>query len=441
MKKLGIILFILVFFLTGSSLLWAGGAVNKTNWSAEYIGILNRNAATDAADIVMYNPAGVMKMENGLYGNLSAHFILKDYNNKINGTDFDQDEPSVVPGLFTVYKEDKWAAFFAVSNVIGGGEVDYKDGNATTGSAGFGIINGANALLAPVLIANDIPLAPYLYSSIPSQNLKAEAMGLGFTLGGAYEINDIWSVSLGVRYVKSTREMEGSITVAAATPLGGPFTGANDPITADVAFEEEADGFGGIIGINFSPSDALNFGLHYDTKIDLDYEADVKRDFVTPAGSLLAGLGIVDGAETSRNLPAVLAAGVSYKITPKIRVESNLTLYLNEDADFENSAVDNGYEIGIGVDYAVTDTLNATFGYLYTDSGVDKAEDMTPELPELNAHTLGAGLRYQMNDKLKLTFGLGHVFYDDASFVSGTTSITYEKAVSFVAFGMEYKFF
>ncbi|MBC2703864.1 OmpP1/FadL family transporter [Desulfobacula sp.] len=429
MKKLGIILFILVFFLTGSSLLWAGGSDNKTNWSAEYIGILNRNAATDAADIVMYNPAGVMKMENGLYGNLSAHFIAKDYNNKINGTDFDQDEPSVVPGLFTVYKEDKWAAFFAVSNVIGGGEVDYKNGNATTGEAGSAIIAGANALLD----FNQIPSA-FWYTGISSQNLKAEAMGLGFTLGGAYEINDMWSVSLGIRYVKSTREMEGSMTVTATTPYS-PYS---DPLTADVAFEEEADGFGGIIGINFAPSDALNFGLHYDTKVDLDYEADVKRD----TAGILPLMGIVDGAERSRNLPAVLAAGVSYKINPKIRVESNLTLYLNEDADFENSAVDNGYEIGIGVDYAFTDTLNATLGYLYTDSGVDKAEDMTPELPELNAHTLGAGLRYQMNDKLKLTFGLGHVFYDDASFVPAPgISITYEKAVTFVAFGMEYKFF
>ncbi len=81
MKKLGVASFILIFLLTGSSILWAGGADNKTNWSAEYIGILNRNAATDAADIVMYNPAGVMKMQNGLYGNLSAHFIAKEYNN------------------------------------------------------------------------------------------------------------------------------------------------------------------------------------------------------------------------------------------------------------------------------------------------------------------------------------------------------------------------
>lgn len=442
MKKLGMGLFFFAFFLTESSFLWAGGADNKTNWSAEYIGILNRNAATDAADIVMYNPAGVMEMENGLYGNLSAHYIEKDYHNNINGTGFDQDEPSVVPGLFTVYKKDRWAGFFAVSNVIGGGEVNYENGNATTSSGGVSILTGANTLLG----LGGVPAA-FFYTHISDQRLKAEAMGLAYTLGGAYEINDFWSVSLGIRYLKSEREMEGTITVAATTPTPTPPfpAGTNDPLTANVKFEEGADAFGGVIGINFAPSDVLNFGLHYDTKINLDYEADVKTDTL----GILPSMGIVNGAERSRNLPAVLAAGVSYKVNPKLRVESNLTLYLNKDAGFKDiagtsrdeSAVDNGYEIGIGVDYALTNRLNATLGYLYTYSGVD-AKDMTPELPELDSNSIGAGLKYKVNDKLKLAFCLGHVFYDDASFVTATNaSINYEKEVTLVALGLEYKFF
>jgi long-chain fatty acid transport protein len=443
MKKLGTIILILMFCLTGASLSWAGGADNKTNWSAEYIGILNRNAATDATDIVMYNPAGVMKMENGLYGNLSGHFIAKDYNNKINGTDFDQDEPSIVPGLFTVYKQDKWAGFFGLSNVVGGGKVEFKNGNVTTNFAGASIINQANTLLT----AGGVPPG-FLYTHISSQNLNAEAIGLAYTLGGAYALNDMWSISLGVRYLKSTREMNGSMTVAATTPTPTPPfpAGTNDPLIANVDFEEDADGFGGIIGINFSPSDALNFGLHYDTKIDLDYEADVTTDDL----GILPALGVVHGAERNRNLPAVLAAGVSYKVNPKVRVESNITLYLNNSADFtdiagtarDESAVDNGYDIGIGVDYTFTDTLSATFGYIYTNTGVDEAKDMTPELPELNAHTVGTGLRYKMNDSLKFIFSLGHVFYQDASYVSpvyGAT--TYEKDITFVALGVEYKFF
>ena len=47
------------------STLWASGIDNKTNWSVDYLRSLNRNAATDYADIVAYNPAGKTLMDDG----------------------------------------------------------------------------------------------------------------------------------------------------------------------------------------------------------------------------------------------------------------------------------------------------------------------------------------------------------------------------------------
>lgn len=436
MKKLGIMMVVCVCLFTGSGRLWAGGADNKTNWSAEYIGILNRNAATDAADIVMYNPAGVMEMENGWVGNLSAHYIAKGYNNKIAGIDHDQDEPSLVPGLFSVYKQDKWAGFFGVSNILGGGKVAFENGNATTNFAGFGIMQKANAGLAGAGVAPN-----FFYTHIPSQYLKAEQLGLGYTLGGACKLNENLSLSLGIRYLQTDREMTGSIMISPTNPLP-PF---NNPLNAQVSFEEEADGFGGIVGINYAPSDQVNLGFHYDSKIDLDYSQTVKTDTL----GILPNLGIVHNGTRNRNLPAILAAGLSCKVTPRVRVEGNATLYLNKDAGFKDiagtsrdeSAVDTGYDLGLGMAYACNDDLTVTLGYLYTNTGVD-ARDMTPELPELDAHTLGTGLGYQLSEKLKLVCSLGHVFYQDASFLSATGPvITYEKQITFVGFGLEYTFF
>ncbi|UCF55710.1 MAG: long-chain fatty acid transport protein, partial [Deltaproteobacteria bacterium] len=66
MKKLVTFLFVVGFIFSASSSLFAGGIDTKSNLSAEYIRTLNRNAATDSADAVVYNPAGVMKMEDGL---------------------------------------------------------------------------------------------------------------------------------------------------------------------------------------------------------------------------------------------------------------------------------------------------------------------------------------------------------------------------------------
>ena len=57
---IGITTFSLVLAGTATSA-YAGAVVNKTNWSAEYIRTLNRNAATDYADIAAFNPAGTVK--------------------------------------------------------------------------------------------------------------------------------------------------------------------------------------------------------------------------------------------------------------------------------------------------------------------------------------------------------------------------------------------
>ncbi|MDM8556160.1 outer membrane protein transport protein [Desulfococcaceae bacterium HSG7] len=438
MKKLVTILIIGGIVLAGANALWAGGADNKTNWSSEYVGMLNRNAATDSADIAMYNPAGVSFMEDGLYTNVSAHYIAKDYNNKINGTEFDQDEPSTVPGLFAVYKKKNLAGFFGASNVIGGGEVDFSKGNATTNLVGFSILSRANGALA----AAGAPSSLY-YTGISSQKLKAEQTGPGFNLGASYKFNDMVSLALALRYVTTTREMSGHITVSP----GMTVPGVNNPLTANVKFEEEADGWGGVIGLNISPNDSWQIGMRYDSRVDIDFDQTVKTDDM----GVLPSLGIVHNGTRTRNLPAILALGVSYNINPKFRLESDLTVYLNDDADFEDipgtprdeSAVDTGYDLGIGMAYDINDAIMATAGYLYTDTGVDNAKDMTPELPELDAHTIGAGVTWKAMPQFNLNFSVGHVFYESASFVSQTTGaqIEYEKDITFIGLGLQYKFF
>lgn len=455
MKKFNFLLYVLSFLLTSASNLRAGGADNKTNWSAEYIRTLNRNAATDSADIVMYNPAGVMEMSDGLYANVSGQYLFKDYNNEINGKDFDQDEPSIVPGIFSIYKQDRWAGFFGVSNVLGGGEVDFKDGNATTNLLGFSIAAGANARLLPALtspplsavIAGQDPRI-YLYSNIENQELWAEQVTPGYTLGGAYQIpavNDMFSVALAARYVDSTRKMKGSVTIGAAQELNLPNMAVNPDIVGDVRFEEEADGWGALVGLNAAPSDELNIGLRYESEVQLDFDQDVKKDTL----GVLPALGITEGGERNRNLPGILAAGVSYLFTPKLRVETDMTYYLNEKANFKDiagtprdeSAVDDGYEFGLMFEYMFTETFKGSLGYLYTYTGVD-AEDMTPELPELDSHSVGTGIEWEARPALKFNFGVGNVFYDDSSFTSQATGakITYEKEIIFLAFGVQYKF-
>ena len=118
MKKCFIFLSVMSLIAASASPLFAGGIDNKTNWSAEWVRMLNRNAATDSADAVSYNPAGVMKMDNGLYLNASGQYAFKDYSNTLNDIKYESDEPDFVPSLFALYKQDRWAAYGAVTIVV-----------------------------------------------------------------------------------------------------------------------------------------------------------------------------------------------------------------------------------------------------------------------------------------------------------------------------------
>jgi len=397
------------------SVVYAGAIDNKTNWSAEYIRTLNRNAATDYADIAAYNPAGTVKLQDGFIINGSAQYLKKNYENKINGTTFDSDEPSVVPGVFGVYNRDKWSVFGAVTVVGGGGKVDFKQGDWTTFGAQL------------VLIGAGFGTAP------GPARITGESFYLGYTLGGAYEINDMFSVSVGLRYVDAHTEAQGSAVLV------------SNPVPVAINYEEDGDGWGGIFGLNIAPNEKFNIGMRFETKTNLDLEATVIEDNY----SLLPSLkGITNGQERPRDLPGLFAIGVSYWLSPKLRLETNYTQYLNTHADWGGAEdlVNDGYDLGISLEYHFNDSLLASIGYLRTVLGVD-ADQMLPENPELDANTVGAGIAYAFNEKFHTNLSIGNTFYgplsEEESFTLQSTppiTVEYEKNVFFLALGLEYRF-
>jgi long-chain fatty acid transport protein len=198
---IGIATFSLI--LAGASSVFAGAVINKTNWSAEYIRTLNRNAATDYADIAAFNPAGTVKLQNGITVNASVQYLDKDYDNYVNDIKFNSDKSSTFPGVFAVYKKNKWTLFGAFTFVGGGGEVEYEDGNATTMALGAGMTLLADRTMDGMVQAGGGPEAPIgtYYGTLTDQRIWAKSYDLGYTFGGAYAINDIFSISAAIRYV------------------------------------------------------------------------------------------------------------------------------------------------------------------------------------------------------------------------------------------------
>ncbi|MFZ1200512.1 MAG: hypothetical protein WAO07_10125, partial [Desulfobacterales bacterium] len=367
MKKGIAILCGLGILALASSPLHAGGIINKNNQSADYIRTLNRSAATDYPDIAVFNPAGIMQMENGGYAKLDVMYYAKDYSNTVPNNAFvpfnqpfgelSQDTPSVIPALFAVYKQDRWAGFFAFTIPAGGGELEYDDGSARTVQLA-GSISQAFNLGATGGATNRQP-----YNLIASQKEKVkDSVAYGFSLGGSYAINKMWSVAAAARYVYSTREFDGQATIASSAGLAPPF-----PLSLDI--KESDGGIGGYFGVNFSPNDKLNTAVTFYTSTDIKYERDVKKDTRLPNGRLLSEVtGFQDGSTIQDDIPGQLGIGVSYKFLPQLNVAVNYVLYLEKSATIQTfSGEGNSWDLGLTAEYTFSPQWKASVGYLYTD--------------------------------------------------------------------------
>ena len=416
MREFVVLVFVACAVFCVTSPLLAGGIDNKTNYSADYVRTLNRNAATDSADAVIYNPAGVMKMDDGLYLKLDLQYTaVKEATNRIGGMDFESDATDIVPGLFALYKKERWAAFAAFTIPAGGGTVEFEQGNATSFGIGMGLTNH--------------PILGTFYNTITDQYLEGKSIYYGYSAGGAYAINDMLSVSLTARYVNAEKEANGFVTVATPAP----------PMSFGVDYEQSDSGWGFILGANITPSEDWNIGLRYETKTGLDLEYTVNRDDLDPLTPNPGGILPPTGTIENRDLPAIFGLGVAYTVSPKVKIEADLTYYLNEDADWSDprfSDVDNGFDLGVALEYTFSPKLKGSVGYLLTQTGLDP-DGLLPEWPELDAHSVAAGVAYEFNSSWTSNAGLTKTFYGDETTSSG---ITLEKDVMLLAVGVQYRF-
>jgi long-chain fatty acid transport protein len=308
------------------------------------------------------------------------------------------------------------------------------------------------------LAAGGVP-SQFWYNNIKSQDIEAESFYYGFTFGGAFAFTDAFSMSLGARYIDATRiDAEGAITISApAWTL--PVPPQNGDLTAEAKWDETANGWGGIIGFNVAPVEQFNMGIRYETETRLNFETDVKRDvLVQIPGSpgILAQLGVIDGEKNRRDLPALLGVGFDFNITPQFRLETDLTYYFNDDAKWvgnmtsqngllglPNTERDNGFDVGIALEYAFTDQWAASFGYMFTETGIDP-DNMAYEAPELDAHSIGWGLKWSPIPLLDLNLSALKTFYlsETTTPIPGVfpNGVELKKDVFIVAFGAQLNF-
>ena len=205
MKKLTLFIAMLLFV----PVVFAGGPLTNTNQSAQFIRMLSRNASTDI-DAVYFNPAGLIKLDDGWHFAFHTQTIMQD---KIVNSEFPllnnpeyvgEVRVPVFPSVFGVYKKDKLALSVNFSPIGGGGSADFARGLPSFEIPITKIVPG---------LAGLTQIDPNLNVTGYDANLSFSGSSIfwGLQLGATYEVNEKFSVFGGVRYMPATNSYEGSI--------------------------------------------------------------------------------------------------------------------------------------------------------------------------------------------------------------------------------------
>lgn len=219
-----------VAFMMLLQLAFAGGILTNYNQSAQYVRMLSRNASLDV-DAVFYNPAGLIKLEDGWHFSFSSQTIWQTReitsgfpllnDSYYEGKTF----APVFPDLFAVYKKDKFALSFAVAPVGGGGSAKFENGLPTFEIPVSKIVPALSGLsqISPALAVSGYGM---------NMSLDASSIFWGIQVGASYAFNDVFSGYLGLRVLPSTNTYNGtisdiSLTVASQSyPASAWLTGA-----------------------------------------------------------------------------------------------------------------------------------------------------------------------------------------------------------------------
>ena len=429
------------------------------NYTAEYNANMAQQAAISPTTSAYYNPAGIMRLENGTYFTGGVQLAIgketmKYHTKDGDGGDYSADLLAPIPNFAVIKKQDDRAFFWTFGGIAGGGDLEYKDG-----VAGIKVLEDAlnNTMLAPgISISN----AKDKGSWAEGENMYAQT-----TIGTAWNINDKLSMSVAGRVVYGWRNLDAHLDATADlnTPLGTN----NQPIIADISSERTAWGFGGQIGLNYAANDTWNFAMRYDTKVKLEFEADADSKPFAPLGPNGPTLGFemffpqyADGVKHRRDLPAMLAIGASQKVTDRWTMYYGANYYFNESAKIDKDVVytnitdskktetgmeyDNGWEISLGTEYWLNEKWAVLGGVNYADTGAPKDSYSDVEFA-LNSFLVGIGIKYRPDEDTEWVVSTSHYFYEstDGNFAEkykGANSQRYDKNISSIGFSYTKKF-
>lgn len=442
---------------------YSGGIVTNQNQSAAYIRMFARDASTDI-DAVFFNPAGLTKLDDGFYLSLNYQYInqnksvISDYTHLANSPVEYEGQISVpiFPSVYAAYVKGKFALSFAWSPIGGGGGATFNNGLPS-----FEI---PVSDLVPSLAAQGQPVNSYSLNAF----FEGSSVYWGYQLGASYEINDMFSVFLGARYVTAKNTYAGYLKDVNIGFLDGSEMPATDFFKASGdALQPLYQGLSGLSAAGAGsltldqalaaniidvPTHTALSGGYAALGLPDTYTIDQGNAVVSPAylGArraeyVLADQDDVEVEQTGSGITPIIGLnispndklniGIKYEFMTEMEIENNTTKDFIVDyipATFPDSYPTEGTAIGmfpdgqktrsdipallsVGFDYMITEKFKVASGFhMYFDKAANYGKKLdgvyvdNDKVIDRNSTEFALGLEYKINPKMLLSIGYLH---------------------------------
>ncbi|MCF2699309.1 OmpP1/FadL family transporter [Fusobacterium mortiferum] len=408
-KRLGLLALTAVL----TSVAYGASIDHIQTYTPEYLGNSAQNGMINNVS-AYYNPAGLVHLEKGTYVHVGAQLAVGHEKMEYKGEELKADLFQPIPN-FAMYKvEDDSALYWTFGGIAGGGDLKYDNGVAGT------------AVVGDILAGLGITGINTNGSTAEGKNLYAQT-----TLGKVWKIDNKLSLSAAGRLVYGIRELKGDIYLSGNPLFMESIFKENNHASIDS--ERTAWGYGLQLGLNYQATEKLNFAMRYDSRVKMDFEAKTngKEKNINLKGQDLGFSTFypeyADGIKSRRDLPAILAVGMSYQVTDKWTVGLSGNYYFNKDAKLDRiksestlgklgvkevkAEYDNGWELALGTEYRFSPKWAILGSINYADTGA-KVTSYDDVEYALNSVTLGTGLKYNPDETTEWVFTVCHFFYD-----------------------------
>ncbi len=403
-----------------SGTVFAGGIVTNTNQSAAWARYYSRYAITEI-DGVYFNPAGLSKLNDGFHFSINNQSIFQtqtisnDLSYLTYGPDYVGDvKAPIFPSIYGAFKTGKFTISVGFNPIGGGGGATFD-----TGLPSFELMSGV-ALLAN-LNENGIPTSQY------SSNTYFEGTSIywGIQAGLTYEINDMFSVFAGARYVSAVNTYNGYLKDLSVNPVAPPINNG-EMIRADDFFNNTSTLYGGLSDGSMVAYSDLYDGISGGT---LDPTASLDNPAYI---GLLTAMGLYE--EGMNNGTAAGTFYIASFVTGELsdQAASTATLVTDQEVDVKQTGsgitpiigahVSLGENIDIALKYEFITKLELTNqtskDFLMGYDSIGNPVTMFPDGAKSNADmpsTLSGGINFRLLKGLQLSAGFEYYWDKDVN--------------------------